>query len=73
MIQYEYKILAADARGGFFSGGGRVNFEALQDELNRLGKLGWEMVASTNINRYEGATRDVMIILKRPINENQQA
>jgi hypothetical protein len=68
--KFEYKVLEVSAAGGFFSGGGVVNFNALNDKLNEPGLDGWELIASTDINRYQGETRNVMIILKRPINEN---
>jgi Domain of unknown function (DUF4177) len=70
MQKYEYKILAADARGGWLSAGGKLNYEELANSLNEFGQQGWEVVSATDVNRYEGATRDVMIILKRPLTDN---
>ena len=71
MKKFEYKVLEISATGGFFSGGGLVNFQALSDKLNELGREGWEVIGSTDINRNYGDTRDVMIILKRPLNDRE--
>jgi len=71
MQKFEYKVLEVSAAGGFFSGGGVVNFQVLSDKLNELGRQGWEVIGSTDINRNYGDTRNVMIILKRPLNESQ--
>lgn len=70
MQTFEYKVLAADARGGWLSVGGKLDYEALSTKLNELGQQGWEVVTTTDINRYEGVTRDVMIILKRILTHN---
>jgi hypothetical protein len=48
---------------GFF--GGKVDFQALSDKLNELGEEGWEVVAMEDTNMYEGASRSIVIILKR--------
>ncbi len=68
---YEYKVLEISATGGFLSGGGLVNFQAVTDRLNELGREGWEAISSTDINRNYGDTRNVMIIMKRPLNDNE--
>jgi hypothetical protein len=69
--QFEYKILEVPA-GSWWSSGGKVDFQILSNKLNELGREGWEVVSSTDLNRYQGQSRNVMIILKRSINENQQ-
>lgn len=71
MKKFEYKVLEVSATGGFLSGGGLVNFQALSDRLNELGREGWEVINSTDINRNYGDTRNVMIILKRPLNDSE--
>jgi len=71
MKMYEYKVLEISATGGFLSGGGLVNFQAVTDRLNELGREGWEAISSTDINRNYGDTRNVMIIMKRPLNDNE--
>jgi biopolymer transport protein ExbD len=70
MQKFEYKVLEVNAAGGFLSGGGVVNFQALSDKLNEYGRQGWEVIVSTDINRNYGDTRNVMIILKRPLNDS---
>jgi len=47
-----------------------VDFELLNEKLNELGREGWEVVNATDVNMHLGETRDVMIILKRPLNDN---
>lgn len=69
--QFEYKILEVPA-GSWWSSGGKVDFQTLTNKLNELGRKGWEVISSTDLNRYQGQSRNVMIIMKRPINENQQ-
>lgn len=71
MQKFEYKVLEVSATGGFLSGGGLVNFQALSDKLNELGQEGWEVISGTDINRHYGDTRNVMIILKRPLNDSE--
>lgn len=70
MQKFEYKVLGISATGDFFSSGGVVNFQALNDRLNELGADGWEVTGTTDINRGEGDTRSVLIILKKPLNDN---
>lgn len=65
MNQFEYKVLDVPAKGFF---GGKINYQELADKLNLLGKEGWELVSSTDTNMYEGASRGLILILKRPIN-----
>jgi hypothetical protein len=62
MKKYEYKVLDVLAKGFF---GGKVDFQALSDKLNELGEEGWEVVAMEDTNMYEGASRSIVIILKR--------
>jgi hypothetical protein len=71
MKKFEYKVLEISAMGGFLSGGGVVNFQAVTEKLNELGREGWEAIGATNINRDDGDTRTVMIILKRPLNDTE--
>jgi Domain of unknown function (DUF4177) len=70
MKQFEYKILDVPAVKGWWSSGGKVNFEELVTKLNELGREGWEVISSTDLNRYHGESRNVMIILKRSLTDN---
>ena len=65
MKKFGYKTLPVPTKGWMKY---KQDFEALDVQLNELGKLGWEVVASMS-NMYDGAgyTGNV-IILKREIN-----
>jgi len=68
MQKFEYKLLDVVATGWWF--GAKINHQELANKLNELGREGWEVVASTDINRHYGSSRSVIIILKRPLNDN---
>lgn len=65
-MKYEYVVLMVAADTGWFTLGGKVDGEKLSGELNRLGREGWELVSTFDTNMAQGATRDVVMILKRP-------
>ena len=69
--KFEYKLPDVPATKGWWSSGGKVNFQELTDKLNELGREGWEVAVSTDLNRYHGESRNVMIILKRQLNDNE--
>lgn len=46
--------------------GGKVDLSALSGSLNRLGAQGWELVSAFDTNINQGATREVILIFKRP-------
>lgn len=71
MQKFEYKVLDISEISGFWSSGGKFNYQEICDKLNELGRQGWEVVNATDINRYEGITRSVMIILKKQLNDNE--
>jgi hypothetical protein len=62
MKRFEYTVLDIPAKGWF---GGKLDLETLTQKLNELGDKGWEVVSGTDTNMYEGATRGMIIILKR--------
>jgi hypothetical protein len=68
--KFEYKVLDISDIAGIFTSGGKFNFQEITNNLNEMGRAGWE-VGCTDINRYSGTTKDIMIILKRPINDNE--
>jgi hypothetical protein len=70
MRKFEYKVLAVPTNRSWFGWGGKVNFQELSEVLNELGRDGWEVINGTDINRYQGETGNVMIILKRPLSDN---
>ena len=62
MKQFEYRILDVIA-GGFW--GGKIDAQELTDKLNELGREGWEVVSTVDLNRYEGGTKGLLVMLKR--------
>lgn len=62
MKRFEYTLLDVPAKGWF---GGKVDFESLTQKLNELGDKGWEVVSNADTNMWEGASRGMVIILKR--------
>lgn len=64
MKKFEYDVLDVPTEGWF---GGKVDFEELSTKLNELGKQGWEVVSTTDTNMWRGASRGLIIILKREI------
>lgn len=65
MTRFEYKVLDVPAKGFF---GGKINYQQLAEKLNALGEEGWELITSTDTNMWEGASRGIILILKRPLN-----
>ena len=63
MAFWEYKTLTIKAEGWFV--GGRVDTNKLNQEINELGSLGWELVSGFDINQAGGASREIVIIFKR--------
>ena len=61
--QWEYKTVALTA-GGFL--GGLLDRQKFEELLNALGRDGWELVNAFDTNSYQGATRDVVAVFKRP-------
>ena len=70
MQKFEYKILDLPA-SGTWTGSVKVDLQQLTTTLNELGRQGWEIVNGMDINRAYGATIDVIIILKRPLTDNE--
>jgi hypothetical protein len=60
--RWEYEVLKIEP-GGFF--GGKVNADELRSLLSELGAKGWELVSTFETNTAQGASRDVVFILKR--------
>ena len=64
MVKFEYKILEIPV-GGFW--GGRINTQEVADKLNELGRQGWDVISSVDTNMWRGASRNLIVILKRII------
>lgn len=63
-INWEYKTLTFEA-AGFWSGGGKLDAQLLEDQLNAFGSQGWELVSIFDTTKLEGQTRQVYAVLKR--------
>lgn len=64
MKKFEYRILDV-AAGGFW--GGKIDGQELTDKLNELGREGWELISTVDLNRYEGGTKGILVMLKREL------
>ncbi len=60
---WEYRLISIDAKGWFV--GGVLDFQALTNHLNALGKDGWELVSVFDTTA-QANTRQVVAVLKRP-------
>ena len=65
-LRWEYTTLGLGA-GGYLTGGGQIDLQALTDRLNALGDDGWELVSVFDTSRTSGQTRVVVAVLKRPV------
>jgi GTP-sensing pleiotropic transcriptional regulator CodY len=63
MSKWEYKLIEFKASGFI---GGLIDLKAIQHELNKLGKKGWELTAAYTTNG-TGSTRKVVYNLKRAL------
>ncbi len=63
IVKYEYKTLKWEPTGWFF--GGKIDEVAINDELNRYGALGWELVNIFSVNQNQGASRFVVAVMKK--------
>ncbi len=57
-----YKILRTHDSGWFST---QIDFSKLENELNRLGQHGWDVVTALDINYSNGGTKEVALLLKR--------
>jgi Domain of unknown function (DUF4177) len=64
MKKFEYKILKT-RQEGFWDP--TVNQDSLSENLNILGELGWELTSAIETNTYQGATKEIVLFLKREI------
>lgn len=62
--KWEYRVLKLKTDLGFWSGT-EFDADALQAELNRLGEDGWEVVSIFDIEKVNGGSKYVNVVLKR--------
>lgn len=60
--RFEYKTIKLDI-SGFFSP--KVKAEKVDEELNQLGSVGWELVSAFDTNWGHGASAELVLIFKR--------
>jgi Domain of unknown function (DUF4177) len=65
MKKFEYKVLKTKQEGFWDP---TVNQDSLAVNLNNLGALGWELTSAIETNTYQGATKEIVLFLKREIN-----
>lgn len=65
MTRWEYRLVKA-ATSGFWTGGD-FDTDAFEKHLTDLGLKGWELVSCFDTNRHDGASRDVIAVLKRAL------
>lgn len=64
MDQFVYKTYIFNPTGFV---GGHVDRADLEEELNRLGREGWELVSAVASNAGNGYTREIVCIFKKKI------
>lgn len=64
-MQWEYRVFVLPTETAFFTGA-RFDEAELEQEANRLGRQGWELVTAFDTNRAQGGTRDIVLLFKRP-------
>ena len=64
MKKFEYRTVEVPVKSIWT---GRINHESLLDQLNALGREGWEVVSQSSPDAHSG-TKGPFIILKREIN-----
>lgn len=64
-MSWEYKTIKLGTTG--FWSGGNLDTNQLDEMMNDLGRQGWEIVSAFDTNQVQGATRDVVVIFKRPL------
>ena len=63
-MKWEYTTLKLETSGLM---GGKFDAAELNQQMNHLGRIGWELAAAFDTNWVNGQSRDVVVLLKRPI------
>ena len=63
-MKWEYKTLKLNVEGWF---GPKFKEEEVDAQLNGMGYDGWELVSAFDTNAGYGATRDLVLLFKRPL------
>ncbi|MGG1661446.1 DUF4177 domain-containing protein [Brevibacillus sp. NRS-1366] len=62
MEKWEYRTIKFQT-GGFF--GGKLDTNEFEAMLNKMGEQGWELISCFDTSQSQGASRDVVTVLKR--------
>lgn len=62
--QWAYKTIKVITKGFL---GGIVDIEEFEEELNRMGYEGWELVSTFDTSQGNGASREVVCVFKRRV------
>ena len=65
-MKWQYKVVKHSVTGVFKPD---VNPETIQKFMNGLGDAGWELVSASSVATGNGATIELVLILKRPADE----
>ena len=64
-MNWEYRTFLWETRKGLL--GGKIDRQGLEDQLNQVGGDGWELVSASTPTMDGGSTRNLVLILKRPL------
>lgn len=64
MKRWEYLLYKTKPDGWLHDS---VHEDSIEQVLNNLGEQGWEVTSTLETNVGEGRTKDIVILLKRPI------
>lgn len=63
MTYWEYKTIEFNTKGFWI--GGKVDLKHMNDELDKAGSEGWELVSTVSTSQYQGASRKIIAFFKR--------
>lgn len=66
MQKWEYITLKFEAEMKFLATG-KIDQRVFQDALNKAGAEGWEVCGVVDTNIHGGTTRDLFVLMKRPV------
>ncbi|HYE09430.1 MAG TPA: DUF4177 domain-containing protein [Patescibacteria group bacterium] len=62
MERWEYKTIKVNTKG---FAGGILEIQEFDNELNKMGSEGWELVSCFDTNQSHGSSREVVAVFKR--------
>ncbi len=68
-MKYEYKTVVFPIETHFLRQTGEIDAERFTEDLNRMGRDGWELVNSFDLNIGTGASKNIVSLFKRMIVE----